>query len=104
MVVEIGYEQYKQFCSMLVCKDIFYYLETLFIKYPNDDKIYAVKFPAGSDIEKLFNKLRKNNKVVEMSLSDFKRGCTPVNNTIAIDENMYNGKNVLVVIDNVNIK
>ena len=98
MVSEIKYDKYLEFCGMLPSKDVFYLIKHLFVKFTGDDTIYAVKYPASQNIEKLYNSLQKNKTLVVMSLSEFLSG-VPVNETFAIpNEGLYLNKSILVVI------
>ena len=82
---------------MLSCKDVFYYINTLFLKYPHDETIYAVKYPANSNIEKLFNKLEKTGQITKYTISEFKSGFSIMNNLVDLDEKMYELKNILIL-------
>ena len=44
MVKEIKYSEYKKFCEKLPCKDIFYYIDNLFVCYGGSkEKIFCIK-------------------------------------------------------------
>ena len=89
MVVEISYEKYKAFCSYLPCKDVFYFIKNLFIKFPNDDTIYAIKydFKKGPEVSynNFFQKYKDEEKIFifikHINLDGAEGNRTPVQNT-----------------------
>lgn len=96
MVLEISYEQYKEFCSKLPCKDVFYFLKDLFVMFPYDNNIYAIKYTWSKTPEKAYADLVKNNKVVEETLSEFLIGLPTTENGTFIKDELYRGKSILV--------
>lgn len=96
-VTEISYEDYKKFCSYLPCKDIFYYLKTLFVSFNDGKTIFAVKIPSSANPHDVFNKLKSKNQITEYSLAQFKLGMNSVEQSVVVDKNLYRDKNILVL-------
>lgn len=96
MVIEISYEKYKSFCAKLTCKDAFYFIETLFLTYPNDDNVYVVKCPANANIQNLYENLKKKDKLTYYTLSEFQLGLPTTTSGSDLDESKYKGKNIVV--------
>ncbi len=96
MVFEIGYEQYKEFCSKLPCKDVFYFLKDLFVVFPFDNNVYAIKYNWKKTPESAYNELVKNNMIVEWSLSEFMSGLPTTENGTFIKDELYRDKSVVV--------
>lgn len=95
MVCEINYEQYKEFCSKLSCKDAFYFLKNLFVKFPNDTTIYAVKSEIDKDPEQIFQQLEEKGLINHCNLEDFISGL-PDETLTYLKEDMYKDKSFLV--------
>lgn len=98
MILEIPYDKYKYFCSLLPCKDVFYFLKNLFVKFPNDDTVYSIKVKIGEDSEKVYNSLKDKNELITYNLSEFLKGLPTNDNGIYVKEDMYNDKSILVIL------
>lgn len=96
MVLEINYEQYKDFCSRLPCKDVFYFLKDLFVAFPCDDNIYAIKYNWKLTPENAYSELLKNDKIVENTMIEFLAGLPTTENGTFIRDELYRGKSILV--------
>ena len=96
MVKEIGYEQYKYFCSFLPCKDVFYFIKNLFVQFDNDETIYAVKYNFNSNPEKIYSDLISNNNIESWSMADFLKGLPVNDNGTYIQDGMYRDKSILI--------
>ena len=98
MVVEISYEKYKAFCGYLPCKDVFYFIKNLFIKFPNDDTIYAIKYDFKKGPEVSYNNLITSNSIEMISLADFLLGLPVSDAGTNIKDDLYRDKNFLVLL------
>lgn len=98
MVVEISYEKYKTFCSYLPCKDVFYFIKNLFVKFPNDDTIYGVKYDFKEGPEVSYNNLITPNSIEMISLADFLLGLPVSDAGTYIKDDLYRDKNFLVLL------
>ena len=96
MVLEINYEQYKTFCGYLPCKDVFYFLDNLFVKFPKDDNIYAIKSDVHSNPEFVYENILRTGKLVENTLNEFLMGLPTSENGTYIKDELYRGKSILV--------
>lgn len=93
----ISYQQYKDFCSLMPSKDIFYFLKSLFIKYKNEDVIYGVKYNSNQSPENLYKTLESKNKIIVLTLEDFLSGLPTNEGNCLIQEDKYKDKNLLVL-------
>lgn len=98
MVVEIGYDKYKTFCSYLPCKDVFYFIKNLFVKFPSDDTIYGVKYDFKKNPENSYNELVSINGIEIISLNDFLTGLPVSDAGTYIRDELYRNKNFLVLL------
>lgn len=96
MVLEIGYEQYKEFCSKLPCKDVFYFIKNLFVSFPNDENIYAVKYNIHKSPKKVYEKLVIENELIRQDLEEFLLGLPRTDNKTFIIEKMYKDNSFLI--------
>lgn len=97
MVVEIPYAKYKEFCSKLSSKDIFYYLRNVFVKFPYDDTIYAVKYKIGGKPHKIYDSLLRNKKITEVHITSITENTLQAENRVLGTSN-YKGKSVLILL------
>ena len=98
MVIEIGYENYKTFCSYLPCKDVFYFIKNLFVKFPNDDTVYGIKYDFHKSPETSYNILISSNEIEIISLHDFLIGLPVSEAGTYIRDELYRDKNFLVLL------
>ena len=98
MVVEIGYEKYKIFCSYLPCKDVFYFIKNLYVKFPNDETIYGIKYDFQKSPEISYNTLISANEIEIISLKDFLKGLPVSDAGTYIRDELYRDKNFLVLL------
>ncbi len=98
MIVEISYEKYKEFCKLLPCKDVFYYLSNLFVKFPYDDTIYGVKYDCKSNPEDIYNGLVETNNLEVQKLSEFLKGLPITESGTFVQSTVYKDKSYLVVL------
>lgn len=105
MVLDIRYSEYNRFCSLLPCKDIFYYIDDLFICFKEKpNKILCIKgkkykYVSNNDnMYKYYMKLEKSGKLQRLTLSDFLNGTTHREGCCHINQDFYTSKSFLVVV------
>lgn len=100
MVQEITYKRYCEFSKILGCKDIFFYISNLFVKFEDDPIIYAVKYNINENPEEVYNQIKSEDTLVEYSLDEFKRGFPCMTKEIrkCTKREMYEGKNIIVFV------
>lgn len=95
-VKEIPYELYQEFCSKLPCKDIFYYLNNLFIQ--RNGKIYSIKSKVGERPVKVFEELKNNKELHIISFDEFLRDLPSRDSLSSLREENYKNKSFLIVL------
>lgn len=100
MVKEITYKKYKEFCTNFIGKDIFFYIRNLFVKFPDDETIYGVKYDLNKSPDAVYSEICEHNTLTIYSLSEFISGVPIVTKELRKNVNieMYAGKDILVVI------
>lgn len=100
MVKEITYEKYKEFCKNFIGKDIFFYIRNLFVKFPDDETIYGVKYDLNRGPDAVYSEICEQNTLTIYSLSEFISGVPIVTKELRKNVNieLYAGKDILVVI------
>lgn len=105
MVREIRYSEYKKFCDKIPCKDLFYFIDNIFICFKEKpDKILCIKTKKAkylSTNKVLYNhykKLESMNVLKKVSLNEFLLGVTHRESRCHIDETFYSSNSFLIIV------
>lgn len=100
MVKEITLARYNEFCSKFKGKDVFFYVRNLFVKFPDDDTIYGVKYDLNKVPDVVYSEICSQNTLTIYSLTEFIKGVPIITKELCktVDIEMYDGKDILVII------